>query len=453
MALKSAQQIKPLLEQNQAQANVLVQGWIVSNRGNTKIRFLNINDGSTVKHLQIVLDLNFDLEAIDKWKIGSAVEVFGNLIHSTKSEQGWELKATKINLLALADATFPIQKQEFNLETLREQPHVRHRTNILRSVMLIRATLAQEIHQFFKENGFLYMHSPIITSNDGEGAGETFNVTLDQTNEAFFGTKKATLAVTGQLQAESYALGFTKVYTFGPTFRAEKSNTKRHAAEFWMIEPEVAFCQLDGIIKIAHQMLKTIIEKTMNQHEAEFTFLDAKTNGQLKTHLNQFLAAPELKQVTYEQAIAILKEARYPFENQEIKFGMDLATEHERYLTDVHFQAPIAIINYPKEIKAFYMHLNDDQKTVAAFDLLVPGIGELIGGSQRENDIDKLVKRMQFYGINAEEMQWYLDLRKFGNPGSAGFGLGFERLVMYVTGIENIRDTIPYPRTFGNLKM
>ena len=444
--------IKELLNSKKEHQKISLKGWIVTNRGNSKIRFLSLNDGSTISNLQIVADANLDLDAIDKWKVGSAIWVEGNLVLTPNAQQPCELKATKMINLAQTDDSFPIQKQEINLETLREIPHVRHRTNILRATMLIRSTLAKEIHNFFASENFLYMHSPIITSNDGEGAGEAFNVTMDDPKENFFGNKKATLAVTGQLQAESYALGFQKVYTFGPTFRAEKSNTKRHAAEFWMIEPEVAFYQLQDVVQLANRMLKFVINNTLKQHPDEFNFLDQKTDGQLLKNLNQFLNQ-ELQVLDYADAIKILQQANVKFENNKIEFGIDLATEHEKYLTDIHFKAPVAVINYPKEIKAFYMHLNDDNQTVAAFDLLVPGIGELIGGSQREVNIDKLIERMHYYNINIEEMQWYLDLRKFGNAGSAGFGLGFERLVMYVTGIENIRDAIPYPRTFGSLKM
>lgn len=443
--------IKELLTLNENKVNINIKAWLVSNRGNTKIRFLSINDGSTVENMQIVVSSElFNLEDIEKWKIGSAIDVLGDLILTPSAKQSCEIKATQINNIAPTDESYPIQKQEINMETLRENPHVRHRTNILRTTMLIRSTLAKEIHNFFDSENFLYMHSPIITSNDGEGAGEAF-VVDDENKEPFF-SKKATLAVTGQLQAESYAIGFSKVYTFGPTFRAEKSNTKRHAAEFWMIEPEVAFYKLPDIINLADRMLKYVIKNTLEKHPMEFKFLNEKSNGELINNLNKFLNS-NLVIVDYEKVINILKEANVEFENNDIKFGIDLATEHEKYLTDIHFKSPVAVINYPKDFKAFYMYLNDDNKTVAAFDLLVPGIGELIGGSQREIDINKLKSRMDYYNISCEEMQWYLDLRKFGDAGSSGFGLGFERLVMYVTGVENIRDVIPYPRTVGNLKM
>lgn len=442
---------KKIIEKCQDNQEIQVKGWISSNRGNNKIRFIALNDGSTVDNLQIVLSNDqFDLEEVAKWKIGSAILVKGIFKLTPQAPQPCEIKAIEAKNIGPTDDEYPIQRQEINLETLREIPHVRHRTNYLRSVMLIRSTLAQEIHKFFEQNDFIYVHTPIITSNDGEGAGEQFIVD-DENKEPFF-SKKATLAVTGQLHGEAYATGFSKIYTFGPTFRAEKSNTKRHAAEFWMIEPEVAFYKLEQIIQLANDLLKNVIQNTMKKHPKEFQFLDEKSNHTLINQLNHFLNS-ELQIIEYQKAIEILQKADVQFEDNNIHFGLDLATEHEKYLTDVYFKAPVAIINYPKEFKAFYMYLNDDNKTVAAFDLLVPGVGELIGGSQREANCEKLIERMKYYNISEQDMKWYLDLRKFGDAGSAGFGIGFERLVMYVTKVDNIRDTIPFPRTFGNLKM
>ena len=443
--------IKEIIKTYKDQQDIKIKGWITSNRGNTKIRFININDGSTISNIQLVLTQEkFDLEEISKWKIGSAIEIEGIFKLTPNAQQPCEIEVNKANNISPTNDSFPIQKQEINLETLREIPHVRHRTNIFRAVMLIRSTLAKEIHNFFDSEGFMYLHTPIITSNDGEGAGEGF-VVDDENKEPFFG-KKATLAVTGQLHGESYAIGFNKIYTFGPTFRAEKSNTKRHAAEFWMIEPEVAFYKLNDAINLANRMLKFVIKKTIEKHPEEFKFLDERLEGKLLKNLSKFLDN-KLQVVDYSKAIEILEKVKDRFEEKDIKYGIDLATEHEKYLADEVFEGPVAVINYPKEFKAFYMYLNDDGKSVAAFDLLVPGVGELIGGSQREVRIDKLKERMKYYNISIEEMQWYLDLRKFGDAGSSGFGLGFERLVMYVTGIENIRDSIPYPRTFGSLKM
>lgn len=443
--------IKKLIKNKTEIKDITIKGWITANRGNTKIRFLNINDGSTVISIQIVIKSNLEnFNDIEKWRIGSSICVVGDFIETSNAEQSFECQAKKIDLLALADEDFPIQKQEINLETLRETLHTRHRTNILKSVMLIRSTLSKEIHNFFNDNDFLYMHSPIITSNDGEGAGEAFIVD-DEVKKDFF-SRKATLSVTGQLHAESYALGFRKVYTFGPTFRAENSNTKKHAAEFWMLEPEVSFYNLNEIITLADKMLKQVITKTIEKHPDEFKFLDDKSGNKLLDSINSYINN-NLKIVDYKDAIKILKNANVKFENSKIEFGIDLSTEHEKYLAEVHFNGPVAVINYPKDFKAFYMHLNDDKETVAAFDLLVPGIGELIGGSQREVRLEILRYRMEDLGINEEDLRWYLDLRRFGDSGSSGFGLGFERLVMYVTGIENIRDVIPYPRTVGNLKM
>lgn len=442
---------KNIMEICQDNQEIEVKGWISSNRGNNKIRFISLNDGSTVDNLQIVLsNEQFNLEEVAKWKIGSAIIVKGQFKLTPQAPQPCEIKAVEAQNIGPTDDDYPIQRQEINLETLREIPHVRHRTNYLRSIMLIRSTLAQEIHKFFEKKDFIYVHTPIITSNDGEGAGEQFIVD-DENKEPFF-SKKATLAVTGQLHGEAYATGFSKIYTFGPTFRAEKSNTKRHAAEFWMIEPEVAFYDLNQIIQLANDLLKSVIKNTIKKHPKEFQFLDEKSNHALIKQLNHFLNS-ELQIIEYQKAIEILQKADVQFEDNNIHFGLDLATEHEKYLTDVYFKAPVAIINYPKEFKAFYMYLNDDGKTVAAFDLLVPGVGELIGGSQREADCHKLMERMKYYNISEQDMKWYLDLRKFGDAGSAGFGIGFERLVMYVTGVENIRDAIPFPRTFGNLKM
>ena len=442
---------KNIMEICQDNQEIEVKGWISSNRGNNKIRFISLNDGSTVDNLQIVLsNEQFNLEEVAKWKIGSAIIVKGQFKLTPLAPQPCEIKAVEAQNIGPTDDDYPIQRQEINLETLREIPHVRHRTNYLRSIMLIRSTLAQEIHKFFEKKDFIYVHTPIITSNDGEGAGEQFIVD-DENKEPFF-SKKATLAVTGQLHGEAYATGFSKIYTFGPTFRAEKSNTKRHAAEFWMIEPEVAFYNLNQIIQLANELLKNVIKNTIKKHPKEFQFLDEKSNHTLIKQLDHFLNS-ELQIIEYQKAIEILQKADVQFEDNNIHFGLDLATEHEKYLTDVYFKAPVAIINYPKEFKAFYMYLNDDGKTVAAFDLLVPGVGELIGGSQREADCHKLIERMKYYNISEQDMKWYLDLRKFGDAGSAGFGIGFERLVMYVTGVENIRDAIPFPRTFGNLKM
>ncbi|UWD34110.1 asparagine--tRNA ligase [Mesomycoplasma molare] len=430
---------------------VKVLGWTSSLRGNKKIKFLELNDGSTVYNLQVVLKSeSVDLEVVDKTRDGAAISIVGIIKHTPNSKQIAELQAIEFKLLKNTDEDFPIQKKEISMEVLREIPHLRHRTKLIKSVMLIRSTLALEIHNFFSKHNFLYVSSPIITSNDGEGAGETFIVDSESVKD-FFG-KKATLGVTGQLHAEAYAIGFNKVYTFGPTFRAENSHTKKHAAEFWMVEPEVAFYELKDIIKLADHMLKTVIKKTLEVNKLEFDFLEESIDSKLREKLSNFVNK-KISIIDYKDAIEELKKVKTDFEEQNIHFGLDLATEHEKYLAEKLFQGPVAVINYPKEFKAFYMHQNDDGKTVSAFDLLVPGIGELIGGSQREVRHEKLLSRIKELSISEEELKWYLDLRRFGDAGSSGFGLGFERLVMYVTGIDNIRDAIPFPRTPNNLKM
>ncbi|WP_027334410.1 asparagine--tRNA ligase [Mycoplasma elephantis] len=432
--------------------DVEIFGWVETVRVNKKIGFIELNDGSTVKNLQLVIkNTNKYFSLVEKIVIGTSIKVKGKLKCTPGAAQEIELEIEELNILSLTNNEYPIQKQFMNLETLREIPHVRHRTKYLRCVMLIRSKLAQNIHEYFSKNNFLNMHSPIITSNDGEGAGEAFNV-FSENEKNFFGNNNATLGVTGQLHAESYAIGFTKVYTFAPTFRAENSNTKKHLAEFWMIEPEVAFYDLKQIISLADDLLKKVIFKTIKDLPYEFEYLDQKSNGLLIEKLNKYLQY-DLKILEYKDAIKVLEKNKKSFEIQDIKFGMDLATEHERFLCEKWANAPVAIINYPKEIKAFYMYQNDDKKTVAAFDLLVPGIGELVGGSQRESRYDLLLKRVREIGISEGDIQWYLDLRKFGDSGSSGFGVGFERLVMYCTDVENIRDSIPYPRTVNNLRM
>ncbi|QJG66732.1 asparagine--tRNA ligase [Mycoplasma phocoenae] len=430
---------------------ITLKGWVSTNRGNNKIRFIEINDGSTVKNLQVVLKMDsVDLAAVEQAKIGSAICVGGTLLTTEKAQQPIELQAIQFELLKGTDEDYPIQKKEITLDYLREIPHLRHRTNVFRSVMLIRSVLAQEIHKYFAANDFLYCNSPIITSNDGEGAGELF-VVDDENKDQFF-KQKATLGVTGQLHAESYALGFNKVYTFAPTFRAEMSHTSRHAAEFWMIEPECSFYDLKQIIKLADDLLKTVIKNTIEKLPHEFEFLQANVKSDLLDTLHKFINK-KLTVLEYKDALEILKAHADKFEEKDFSFGIDLGSEHEKFLAGEYVQGPVAVINYPKAIKAFYMYQNDDNQTVAAFDLLVPGIGELIGGSQRETNYEKLLARMNELNMSIEPLQWYLDLRRFGDAMSSGFGIGFERLVMYVTGMSNIRDVIPYPRTPGNLKM
>lgn len=446
--------IKQLYKQiSQLQENVelTIEGWIISNRGNDKIRFITINDGSTIANMQLVVkgDLASKKE-ISEISMGSAVSVIGKLHLTPEAMQPFELSVSKFLYINNPQEDFPIQKKETSLDFLREIPQLRHRTSLFRAIMLIRNSLMFEIHKYFQSKGFLNLSSPIITSNDGEGAGETLLV--DDESKDYFFKQKAFLGVTGQLHAESYAEGFKKVYTFGPTFRAENSHTSRHLAEFWMMEPEVAFCDLKGIIEITDDMLKNVIANTLKNYPEEMKFLDSLQNNKLIESLNNFINK-KLTIIEYKDVVENLKNYVDKFEEKDIFFGMDLASEHEKFLAENIIKGPVAVINYPKDIKAFYMYQNDDGKTVAAFDLLVPGIGELVGGSQRENRYQKLVDRINELKITQETLQWYLDLRRFGYAQSSGFGLGFERLVMYVTGTSNIRDVIPFPRVAGSIKM
>lgn len=446
--------IKQLYKQiSQLQENVelTIEGWIISNRGNDKIRFITINDGSTIANMQLVVKGELaSKKEISEIAMGSAVSVIGKLHLTPEAMQPFELSVSKFLYINNPQEDFPIQKKETSLDFLREIPQLRHRTSLFRAIMLIRNSLMFEIHKYFQSKGFLNLSSPIITSNDGEGAGETLLV--DDESKDYFFKQKAFLGVTGQLHAESYAEGFKKVYTFGPTFRAENSHTSRHLAEFWMMEPEVAFCDLKGIIEITDDMLKNVIANTLKNYPEEMKFLDSLQNNKLIESLNIFINK-KLTIIEYKDVVENLKNYVDKFEEKDIFFGMDLASEHEKFLAENIIKGPVAVINYPKDIKAFYMYQNDDGKTVAAFDLLVPGIGELVGGSQRENRYQKLVDRINELKITQETLQWYLDLRRFGYAPSSGFGLGFERLVMYVTGTSNIRDVIPFPRVAGSIKM
>ncbi|MFU0909141.1 asparagine--tRNA ligase [Mesomycoplasma ovipneumoniae] len=433
------------------QKKITIQGWITNIRGNLKIMFVELNDGSSFKNLQCVLKSeNIDFTKVENLAIGEAIEISGVFTSTPERQQNGEVLVEDLEVKGRNyNNNFPIQNQEISLEVLRQIPHFRHRTRLFRVIMRLRSSLFYEIHKFFRRQGFVNFSAPILTSNDGEGAGETFIV--DDEQKDFF-NKKTTLGVTGQLHAEAYALGFKKVYTFAPTFRAERSNTRKHAAEFWMIEPEVAFFDLEEIIELATKLLQKVIKAVIIRNKDEFAFLEKVGDKNLRRRLIQFCDS-QVAQVTYEQAIKLLSEHTDKFEEKDLFFGADLKTEHERFLSEQIFRAPVVVINYPKSLKAFYMHQNDDEKTVAAFDLLVPGIGELIGGSQREVRYEKLLERMNELNMKVEDFQWYLDLRKFGNPGSSGFGLGFERLLMFVTGIDNIRDVIPFPRTNKNILM
>ena len=453
--------VKHLYENYQQldQQKVTLYGWVRNNRSQKNFGFINFHDGTVFPTLQVVYEESLDnFKDIQKIRVGSSIEVLGVVVLTPDMKQPFEIKATKIQLLGDAPENYPIQPKRHTREFLREVAHLRMRTNLFQAVFRVRSEAAIAIHKFFNERGFIYTHTPLITGNDGEGAGSMFQVTtldLSKTGKEkevdyskdFFG-KPTYLTVTGQLEAEAYAMAFKNVYTFGPTFRAEKSNTQRHASEFWMIEPEMAFCDLEGDMKVAEDMVKYVINYVLETCHFEIDFFNTYVDQSLKERLQLVLNSP-FARITHEEAINKLLASKHPFENTP-KHGQDLNTEHEKYLTDVFFQTPVFITNWPKDIKAFYMKLNDDEKTVAAMDLLVPGSGELIGGSQREERLDVLIKRMEEMHVPIEAFEWYLDLRRYGGTIHSGFGMGFERLVMYLTGVENIRDVIPFPRTPNN---
>lgn len=432
---------------------VYLQGWIRTNRSGKNVGFIALNDGTYFKNAQIVYSDNLSNYAeIGKLLTGAAISVTGKYIATPENKQPFEIQATEVVVEGICDNSYPLQKKRHSFEYLREIGHLRPRTNTFSAVFRVRSVLAMAIHEFFQSQGFVYVHTPIITGNDAEGAGETFTVTTRSDakyDEDFFG-KHASLTVSGQLQGEAYALAFRDIYTFGPTFRAENSNTTNHAAEFWMIEPEIAFADLEDDMDLIEDMIKFCIQYVQDNCPAEMEFFNSFVDKELLARLDA-VKNSEFRRMEYTEAIEILKNADVKFENSKIEWGMDLATEHERYITEKVVNGPVFLINYPQEIKAFYMRLNDDGKTVAACDLLVPGVGELVGGSQREERLDVLEKRMTELGMKLDGYQWYLDLRRFGGCKHAGFGLGFERFVMYVTGMENIRDVIPFARTPRNL--
>ena len=436
---------------------ITVSGWIRNHRPQKEFGFIDFSDGTCFKHLQIVYDTSLDnFSEISKLLVGCALEVTGVLVKSS-GNQDVEVKASKITLLGECGEDYPIQPKRHTKEFLREQAYLRARTNMFQAVFKIRSLAAQAIHKYFADNGYVYVNTPIITASDCEGAGEMFQVTtldLDRIAKSgkveydkdFFG-KKAGLTVSGQLEGETFAMAFSKIYTFGPTFRAENSNTKTHMSEFWMIEPEIAFCDINGLMDVEEDMLKYVINYCLTIGKDEMEFLDKFVEKGLIAKLTK-LVNSKFARVTHEEVITILKKADQKWEfNPE--YGEDIAKEHEKYITE-YFDGPVFITNWPKDIKAFYMKQNADGKTVAAVDLEVPGVGELMGGSQREENYDKLVARMQELDMNPSDMYWYVNLRKYGTCVHSGFGLGFERLVMYLTGMDNIRDVIPYYRTPGN---
>ncbi len=440
---------------------VTISGWVRTIRVSKNFGFIEINDGSFFKSLQIVIEPEKldNYTAVSKLNVGAAITAIGILELTPEAKQPFELKADAIVIDGESTPDYPLQKKRHSFEYLRTIAHLRPRTNTFSAVFRIRSLVAYAIHQFFQERNFVYVHTPIITGSDCEGAGEMFRVTtLDPDNlplnedgtvdysKDFFG-KSTNLTVSGQLNVETYCMAFRNVYTFGPTFRAENSNTTRHAAEFWMIEPEIAFADLKDDMELAEDMLKYIINFCLENAPEEMEFFNNFVDKGLLERLNN-VVSNDFAHVTYTEAIEILSKNNSEFD-YPVEWGCDLQTEHERYLTEVYFKRPVIVTDYPKEIKAFYMKLNDDGKTVAAMDILVPGIGEIIGGSQREENYDVLVNRMNELGLEPEDYSWYLDLRKYGTNKHAGFGLGFERAVMYITGMSNIRDVLPFPRTVG----
>lgn len=457
--------IKDLLQNGQLGDAVTLKGWVRTKRDQKTFSFINVNDGSTMGGIQVVAqgDAIADYDAVMKrLNTGAAVQIEGTLVESPAKGQRVEVQATGITVLGEADDTYPLQKKRHSFEFLRTIGHLRSRTNTLGAVFRVRNACAQAIHQFFQERGFLWMHTPILTASDCEGAGEMFTVTSLNLNQLprtednavdfskdFFG-KPAYLTVSGQLEAEIMAMAFTNVYTFGPTFRAENSNTSRHLAEFWMVEPEMAFCNLIGNMDLAEDFLKYVFRVVLDQCAEDMAFFnDRIDNTVLATAEN--IINNQFERMTYTEAVALLEKSGQSFEFP-VAWGVDLQSEHERYLAEVHCKKPVIVTDYPVGIKAFYMRLNEDEKTVAAMDVLAPKVGEIIGGSQREERLEVLERRITAAGLPKEDYWWYLDLRRYGTVPHAGFGLGFERLVQFMTGMTNIRDVIPFPRTPDNIE-
>ncbi len=438
---------------------ITIEGWIKNHRKQKEFGFISFSDGTFYTPIQVVYDKDANFDEIIKYHVGCAIKVTGIVVESPKPGQEFELRAKKVELLGDCPEDYPIQPKKHTREFLREQAYLRPRTNLFQAVFKIRSKAAFAIHKYFQDREYVYLHAPLITASDAEGAGEMFQVTtldLDDVpkdngrvdySKDFFG-RRSSLTVSGQLQAETFALAFRKTYTFGPTFRAEESNTKNHASEFWMVEPEIAFCDLKEDMDIMEDMLKYVVKYVLKNCNEELEFLDKFVEKGLIDKLKHLIKTKAIR-ITHEQAIKYLLDSGKKFEFTPA-YGEDLAREHEKYLTEEKFNAPVFVYDWPKDIKAFYMRLNDDNKTVAAVDLLVPGSGELMGGSQREERLDYLVRRMNELKMNKDELDWYIKLREYGGCVHSGFGMGFERLIMYLTGIENIRDVIPFPRTPGN---
>jgi asparaginyl-tRNA synthetase len=447
--------ISQLLASEMPMENVVVKGWVRTKRDSKGFSFIEVNDGSCLANIQVIADADLqNYDDIRKITTGAAVSLTGNLTPSQGKGQKWEIQATTVTVISEAPESFPLQKKRHSDEFLRTIAHLRPRTNKYGAAFRIRSELSFAVHRFFRQQGFRYIHTPILTGSDCEGAGEMFRVTTlplgsSRIEDDFFG-QEANLTVSGQLEAEMMALALGDVYTFGPTFRAENSNTRRHVAEFWMIEPEMAFCELDGCMDLAESFIQYLTRFSMEACADDLALFARFVDKTLMTTLDT-IARSTFERLPYKEAIAILAKSKHKFE-YPISDGMDLQSEHERYLTESKFKKPVIIYDFPRTIKPFYMRLNDDQKTVAAMDVLVPGIGEIVGGSQREERLDILDSRMSEQGLSREEYWWYLESRKYGTVPHSGFGLGFERLLMMVTGIRNIRDVIPFPRTPKNIE-
>ena len=446
--------VKHVLAATEARDGLTVKGWVRTRRDSKGFSFLELNDGSCLANLQVVVDAGTPgAEYLPRLTTGASVAIEGNLVASPAAGQKWEMRANRLELIGAADAAYPLQKKGHTPEFLRTIAHLRPRSNLFGAVFRMRSRLAFAVHQFFQDRDFVYVHTPIITASDCEGAGEMFRVTalkgnIDEKAQTDFFGKPTYLTVSGQLEGETFACALSNIYTFGPTFRAENSNTARHAAEFWMIEPEMAFCDLQGDMDLGEEFIKAMARYAL-EHCAEDLalfgkFLDKGLHERLK-----FVVERPFVRVPYTEAVAILTKSGKSFEFP-VEYGLNLQSEHERFLTEEHFKSPVTVFNYPREIKPFYMRLNDDSKTVTAMDVLVPGIGEVIGGAQREERMEQLLENMNSHKLRPEDYWWYLDLRKYGTVPHAGFGLGFERLLMFLTGVSNIRDVIPFARTPGN---
>ncbi len=443
--------VKEVLDGTEAAKGLTVQGWVRTRRDSKDFSFLEINDGTCLGSLQVIADAGIGgYDQIQSMTTGASVRVVGNLVSSPGKGQKWEMQATSVELVGTAPEDYPLQKKRHGPEFLREMAHLRPRTNLFGAVFRTRSRLAHAVHRFFEERNFVYVHTPIITANDCEGAGEMFQVTTQpdggSDQEEFFG-KAAHLTVSGQLEGETFACALTNIYTFGPTFRAENSHTSRHASEFWMIEPEMAFCNLEGDMDLAEEFVKELTREILEGPDDDFGLFSRFVDKGLEERLRCIVDRP-FARLSYTEAVEILEKSGQSFD-YPVGWGENLQSEHERYLTEEHCKSPVTVYDYPEAIKPFYMRRNDDGKTVAAMDVLVPGIGEIVGGSQREERLEVLRMTMGREGLSEEAYGWYLDLRRFGTVPHAGFGLGFERMLMLVTGVQNIRDVIPYPRTPG----